>query len=137
MAKLKLSDIKPGDTLKMKGDSYGANGYAKGDLVTVVYKQNGTIQIKHLDNPHIGNINVYLSNLDFYLQSKTQIEEEITKAKAIITEGEAKLQWMKDTKNEEFDEDEFKVWSTLQILAKKGVTDVEKAKAIAALIKKS
>lgn len=136
MAKLKLSDVKFGGIYKIKTDQYAAHGYAKGDQVEVVYLQGNTIQIKGANGSHGQNINVYVSHLDFYAQTKTQIEQTIAEAKETIASGEAKLKWMVDTKNEEFDEDEYKVWRTLQIIEDPNSNKVDKAKAIAALIKK-
>lgn len=137
MAKLKASDIKVGGLYKIKSDQWAAYGYANGDVVTVTHYQKGqNPTIKHHENAVAQQIGIYISALDFYQQTKTQLEKAIDEARIIIADAENKLKWMKDTGNEEFDEDEYKVWHTLQILAKKGVTDIEKAKAIAALIKK-
>jgi len=137
MAKLKASDIKVGGTYKIKSDQWNAYGYAAGDLVVVTHYQKGqNPTIRHQDNGVAQQISVYISSLDFYQQTKTQLEKVIEESRIIIADAENKLKWMKDTGNEEFDEDEYKVWHTLQIIAKKGVSDVEKAKAIAALIKK-
>lgn len=136
MAKLKLADLKFGGTYKMKTDQYLAHGYSKGDVVTVVYLQGGSIQVKHANNPNAQQIALYVSHLDFYMITKDQIQKSIDDAKATILENEAKLNWLKQTKNEEFDEDEFKVWHTLQIIKDPATTDEMKAKAIASLIKK-
>lgn len=135
MAKLKLADIKFGATYKMKTDQYQAYGYSKGDPVQIVYLQGNNIQIKDPSNLHSQQLGVQVSQLDFYLQSKTQIESNIAAAKATIQREEEKLKWMVATNNEEFDEDEFKVWSTLQLFKDTNMSDIDKAKAIAAMIK--
>jgi hydroxymethylpyrimidine pyrophosphatase-like HAD family hydrolase len=137
MAKLKLADIKFGGTYKMKTDQFQGYGYSKGDAVQIVYLAGNNIQIKDPANPHSQQCAVQVSQLDFYLQSKEQIESNIATAKALIKREEDKLLWMQATNNEEFDEDEFKVWSTLQVFKDTKMTDVDKAKAIAAMIKSS
>ena len=137
MAKLRASDIKVGGSYKIKTDQYASYGYSAGDVVVVThYSKGSNPTIKHRDNGAAQQIGIYISMLDFYQQTKDQLEKAIDEARVVIAEAENKLKWMQDTGNEEFDEDEYKVWHTLQIIGKKGVSDIDKAKAIAALIKK-
>ena len=72
---------------------------------------------------------------------KEQIEEQIAKAEAkiaatqaFIAEQKAKIAYMEEIGSEEFNENEFKAYQTLSIIEQGGMSKLEKAKAIAALI---
>lgn len=135
MAKLKLADVKFGAIYKLKVDQYAGWGYSKGDPVQIVYLQGSSIQIKDPKNPNSQQVAVQISQLDFYVQSRASIERLIDEAKATVKLNEDKIKWMDHTQNEEFDEDEFKVWSTLQLFKDPNLSDIEKAKAIAQMVK--
>lgn len=62
------------------------------------------------------------------------VEESIKEEKEKIKELKSKLDFLKVNKLESFDEDEFKVFQTLQTLSQ-SISDIEKAKIIAKLIK--
>jgi hypothetical protein len=85
------------------------------------------------------------SNLDLYVENKqTTIEafnEQIDKAlskieatKTFIAETKAKIDFMIETDSNIFNENEFKAYHTLTIIEQSGMSKIDKAKAIAALI---
>jgi hypothetical protein len=85
------------------------------------------------------------SSLDLYVENKqTTIEtfnEQIDKAlskieatNAFIAETKAKIDFMIETDSHTFNENEFKAYHTLTIIEQSGMSKIDKAKAIAALI---
>ena len=85
------------------------------------------------------------SNLDLFVENKqTTIEafnEQIDKAlskieatNAFIKETKAKIDFMIETDSHTFNENEFKAYHTLTIIEQSGMSKMDKAKAIAALI---
>ena len=85
------------------------------------------------------------SSLDLYVENKqTTIEafnEQIDKAlskieatNAFIKETKAKIDFMIETDSHTFNENEFKAYHTLTIIEQSGMSKIDKAKAIAALI---
>ena len=85
------------------------------------------------------------NNLDLYVETKqTTIEafnEQIDKAlskieatNAFIAETKAKIDFMVETDSDTFNENEFKAYHTLTIIEQSGMSKIDKAKAIAALI---
>ncbi len=68
------------------------------------------------------------------IRSKTEIQGEINSLQAEIKDLEDRLDFMKKSKNEEFDEDEFKCWKALRIV-ESSKDEFEKAQALAKLIK--
>lgn len=135
MAKLKLSDIKFNGVYKLKVDTYAQYGYSKGDPVQIVFLQHNNIQFKRMGDPLSQQLGCQISQLDFYTQKKDQIEASIKEHELEIEKAKAKLKWMVATNSEEYDEDEFKVWHTLEIIEDPKTNKTDKAKAIAALIK--
>lgn len=63
------------------------------------------------------------------------LEKEIVAKKSEIELNKAKIKFMKAHKLTEFDETDFKVYETLELLENTSITKVERAKAIAKLIK--
>jgi hypothetical protein len=73
--------------------------------------------------------------------SKESFQEQIVKAKekiaatqAFIAETESKIAFLAETGSDTFIENEFKAYHTLSIIEQSGMSKIEKAKAIAALI---
>ena len=76
---------------------------------------------------------------DYEIDSPTTIEEleaEKKLAKASVEELQNKIDWLVETGNAEFNEDEFKVYATLKLLEQKDLSISQKSKLIAELIKK-
>jgi len=77
---------------------------------------------------------------DYEIETPITIEEleaEKEIAKASIAALQSKIDWLTETGNAEFDEDEFKVYATLKLLEKTDLSITEKSKLIAGLIKGS
>ncbi len=135
MAKLTYKDVKIGMKFKLKTDRFTSYGYSKGDTVEVTYSQNNQINISGATTSSSSQcISVNVNDLEVVIQTKVQIQEEIDAAEQVIADNKAKLKWMKDTKNDIYDEDEFKVWQVLETLDSNS-SQAAKAKAIAQLIK--
>ncbi len=66
-----------------------------------------------------------------------ELESEKEIAKASIAALQSKIDWLTETGNAEFDEEEFKVYATLKLLEKTDLSITEKSKLIAGLIKGS
>jgi hypothetical protein len=60
--------------------------------------------------------------------------EKIEATKVFINETQSKIDYMKETGSETFNENEFKAYHTLTIIEQSDMSKIEKAKAIAALI---
>lgn len=85
------------------------------------------------------------SNLDLYVENKQttieafneQIDRALAKIEAtnnFIAETKAKIDFMNETNSDTFNENEFKAYHTLTIIEQSGMSKIDKAKAIAALI---
>ncbi len=133
MAKLRIVDVNLGDKVRMANDAYNANGYSKGDVVVITYKQGNSINV--IGGSYNQAINVPLSALTKSEETIEEIEKEIEEQQFKIDENKSKLDWMQTTGNKVYDELEFKVWNTLKTL-NSASTDEQKAKVIAKLIKK-
>lgn len=105
----------------------GFKAYINGNYAYVqVIQPNGTVGTYNWLPGYIG------------YEVATTVEDltnELNDAKANVESIQNKITFMKETGAEEFDEDEFKVYSTLLILDEKKASKFDKAKAIAALIK--
>jgi len=75
---------------------------------------------------------------DYEIDSPITIEElenEKASLKTSMDSIQTKIDWLKETGNSEFDENEFKVYATLKLLEKNELSISEKSKLIASLIK--
>jgi carbonic anhydrase len=75
------------------------------------------------------------SNREKFLEQITKAEEKIKSTQSFINETKEKISFMEETDSELFDENEFKAYRTLSIIEQGNMSKIEKAKAIAALIK--
>jgi hypothetical protein len=109
------------------------NGWKKGDIVLIsnAFVSNPYVQVVRMDTG--GAYNLTLAQIDTYVDSRADLEEEGKKLVEALDINKAKLKYLDETKQDIFDETEFKVWNTLQLLKGKK-NDLDKAKAIAALI---
>ena len=90
--------------------------------------------IKELCGTHAGWV------YDYEIDSPVTVEEleaEKEIAKASVEALQTKIDWLTETGNTEFDEEEYKVYATLKLLEKTDLTIGEKSKLIAGLIKGS
>jgi hypothetical protein len=65
-----------------------------------------------------------------------ELEQELSEAQTKLDNIQFKIDWIKETGSEEFNEDEFKVYQTLKLLENGELSMLEKSKLIAELIKK-
>lgn len=77
---------------------------------------------------------------DYEIDSPMTLEElnvEKDSLKSKIDLVQTKIDWLTETGNSEFDEEQYKVYTTLKLLDKKDLSIIEKSKLIAELIKNS
>jgi hypothetical protein len=66
-----------------------------------------------------------------------ELDAEKNSLKTKIDLIQTKIDWLSETGNSEFDEEQYKVYTTLKLLEKKDLSTLEKSKLIAELIKNS
>jgi hypothetical protein len=74
------------------------------------------------------------SSVDTFQEQIDKALEKIEATKVFIAETQSKIDYMKETNSDQFDENEFKAYHTLTIIEQSDMSKIEKAKAIAALI---
>ena len=79
---------------------------------------------------------VYEWEMKDYKLGLKELEQELSEVQTKLDNIQFKINWMKETGLEEFNEDEFKVYQTLKLLDNSKLSMVEKSKLIAELIKK-
>lgn len=136
MAALKASDIIVGRKYRMKNDSLGAYSIAKGDVVTAMYKSGNQVNIvcdKYGNG--VTQLASTITALDNLIYTKEDIEKQVKEFEALAQTARERLTWMEETESDEYDEDEFKVWQVLSTLDEKKLSKIDKARAIAKLVK--
>ena len=126
---IKHSNVGPGTEVIVKGyeTSYGGSG-----IYTVQTPLGKLIKLysNQLDKT------AGKTSIDKFQELIEQAKLKIEKTQAFIAETEAKIEFLKEIKSDEFDENEFKAYHTLTIIEQGNMSKIEKAKAIAALISK-
>lgn len=109
-----------------------AGCWQKGAIVKITnaFVSGSYVQITHESG---GAYNLTLAQFEGCVETKEDLKNEVAYLESRIEEYKSKLAYLNETKQDTFDETEFKVWNTLQLLKGKK-NDLEKAKAIAALI---
>jgi hypothetical protein len=130
MAKLKTKDLVVGEKYKIIANHYIQNGFPKDTIVTMVMANQGNILVT---NDSGQQIYIRLGDIAELIQSKESIELKLKDLQRQVDLEKGKLEWMNNLGYVEYNENEFKVWSTLKTLASSS-TDEEKAKIIASLI---
>lgn len=74
------------------------------------------------------------SSIEIFQELIDKSIEKIEATKSFIAETQSKIDYMKETGSEMFDENEFKAYHTLTIIEQSDMSKIEKARAIAALI---
>lgn len=133
MAKIDRNLIKVGDKVRIKNNKYISYSINKGDVLEVLYMNHNNLTV---NAPSYGNVNITFGDIESPEETKEMIETQIAEAEATITEANLKLDFMKKNKLTVFDPEEYKVFQVLETVDKKGVSQIEKAKAIAKLIRK-
>lgn len=131
MAKLSVKDLKVGMTVILIDNAYRSYGLSKGDTVEISHLNGASIIVQ---SPN-GSVNVRISSISIYPITRENLLEEIKEAEEKVQAAKDKIKWMEETKSEEYDENEYKVWEILGALDGRS-SRVVKAKKIAALIKK-
>ena len=78
----------------------------------------------------------YEWEMEGYKVGMKELEQELSEAQTKLDNIQFKIDWIKETGSEEFNEDEFKVYQTLKLLENGKLSMLEKSKLIAELIKK-
>ena len=78
----------------------------------------------------------YEWEMEGYKVGMKELEQELSEAQTKLNNIQFKIDWIKETGSEEFNEDEFKVYQTLKLLENGKLSMLEKSKLIAELIKK-
>jgi len=116
------SGIKPGTEVKI--DSMYYQGYYRVNFNGLRYDIPSNQLSKHIPK----------SSLESFQEQIDKAMEKIEATKSFIAETQAKIDYMKETGSEMFNENEFKAFHTLTIIEQSDMSKIEKAKAIAALI---
>lgn len=136
--------FKNGDVVILKNNYNQFPAGTKGVIIGYMFDSDYSVSLADVSNTKY-NFCVKSSNLDLYVENKqTTIEafnEQIDKALAkieatniSIMETKAKIDFMNETNSDTFNENEFKAYHTLTIIEQSGMSKIDKAKAIAALI---
>lgn len=75
------------------------------------------------------------TNIEMFFEQIAKAEEKIKSTQSFINETKEKISFMEETGSGLFNENEFKAYRTLSIIEQGNMSKIEKAKAIAALIK--
>ena len=78
----------------------------------------------------------YEWEMEGYKVGIEELEQELSEAQTKLNNIQFKIDWMKETGSNDFNEDEFKVYQTLKLLENGKLSMLEKSKLIAELIKK-
>ena len=119
-----------------KGESFTINNWSNPNNSSITDSTNISM-LSHLPSTYMYLKNVEIIETHTISGLKEEISKslaEIGKLNAEIEMYENKIKFMEENDLKEFDEDEFKVYHVLCQLKKKG-SDIDKAKAIAKLIK--
>lgn len=117
-------EVKPGDELKIA--SYNYEGFYTVDSGVRRFTLPSHVMDKSAGKTPIEKFQLLIEHAN----------DKIVKINAFIKETQAKIDYIKEIESDEFDEDEFKAYSTLTIIEQGDMSKIEKAKAIAALISK-
>ena len=78
----------------------------------------------------------YEWEMEGYKVGIEELEQELSEVQTKLNNIQFKIDWMKETGSDDFNEDEFKVYQTLKLLENGKLSMLEKSKLIAELIKK-
>jgi len=127
-----LTNSDNGKTFKII-DNIANHNLAMGTIVTVSNINVGNKSCT-VNAPNIHAFRtVYFEDLDVAIANRKDIVTEINKAKEAIANLEIKLEYLDTTGQENYDDNEFKVYKVLAEV-ESGKNNLEKAKAIAKLI---
>jgi hypothetical protein len=118
--------------------SSGGSGTGGGNLEVMIVSKNG-VEGKWNSKEGSWYYGYELKSLEpdtkeEILESIKEVESEIRTKNSEISNLKSKLKFMEDNGLEEFDEDQFKVFRTLELIDSKELSKIEMAKEIAKLI---
>ena len=133
-----------GDVVVLKNGINQFSAGTKGIIEDYCYDSEYSVGLVDQENRKYHYV-IKSYDLDLFVENKqTTIEvfnEQIDKAlskieatNAFIAETKAKIDFMIETDSHTFNENEFKAYHTLTIIEQSGMSKIDKAKAIAALI---
>ena len=136
MAKAVKQKVKKGNLVRVTGNS-NSNDYTVGEVyrvITGVEASSKTFQAETLDGNWRGN-HLHIDDVVVVGLTRDYYENVIRELEAEIAETKARLKWMEETSNVEFDDNEFRAWTALTTLEDPKLSKMEKAKVLASLIK--
>jgi hypothetical protein len=80
---------------------------------------------------------VYDYEMENFSITAEELQKDLQEAKDKVTQVQNKIDYLNESGAKEYDEEQFKVYSTLKLLENKDLSLIEKSKLIADLIKKS
>ena len=128
-SKMQFDKFVIGDKVKIVGVTSG-HGQAIGSIFTLSTQLNGYWRMVEVPNLNFSPVDLVLVSL-----TKEKIAERVASLEKEVKCWQLKLEWMEETANETFNEDEFKVFGTLKTLDDSKLSRVDKARLIAGLIR--
>jgi len=139
-----MTNFKVGDKVKWNGGAItSGNGSISNGLnyfissvnnsTSALKSRGGTYGIKNEQGNLVGS--VYGNEIKLAEETKESLTTIINESKLRISEAETKLQFMEDTGSDVYDENTFKAFNVLKLVDDKKLSNIEKAKLIAELIK--
>lgn len=116
--------VHEGMEVKIVGKAYDSYYYVK-----LPNEQQIQMSSSALDKSHPK------TNIEMFFEQIAKAEEKIKSTQSFINETKEKISFMEETGSGLFNENEFKAYRTLSIIEQGNMSKIEKAKAIAALIK--
>lgn len=136
--------FKNGDVVILKHDMNQFPAGTKGVIAGYHYDSDYSVKITDSQNQNFNymiksyDLNLYVENKQTTIEAfNEQIDRALAKIEAtntFIAETKAKIDFMNETNSDTFNENEFKAYHTLTIIEQSGMSKMDKAKAIAALI---
>lgn len=130
-----LKRLKIGTKVTINSSHTGFTSY-KGTVFTVSYApvrptMNSGINIL---NPNGGVMTMYPRQLDFAILKREDLVSQKEELLSEVNDIQNKIDFMDETGTTEYNETEVKVFHTLKLLDKKGLSNLERAKLITKII---
>ena len=127
--------LKTGELFRIKGTNCNSHNYLSGRTYRALRDDNGGgVCGVDIESGFTGNT-ITSTNYERVDFTKEEIQTAVEKLEKEIAEKKSMLQWMNEVGVEKYDELEHKCWQCINKLDEKS-TAIEKAKAIAKLIRK-
>lgn len=144
MTHAKATDLSYGTKVKIDTVSCSIQGYGYEDEVYTITNKSKITETTRLQfagnvnksNYNVNNYIIYAKNVYVVSYSKEYFERDIKSLQEQIEEKQSIVEYLEATGLKEYDETQYKVYRTLQLLKKDNLTDMEKSVMIADLINK-